>query len=57
MSDWYEKAEHELTQQLNNCEITDHEFELAMRDLTAELRDSAEQAASDAYQDVMDNFQ
>lgn len=53
MADWYERAEHELTQQLNNGEITDHEFELEMRNLTAELRDSAEQAASDAYQDVM----
>lgn len=53
MSDWFERAEHELTEQLNNCEITDHEFELAMRDLCAELRDSAEQAASDVYQDIM----
>lgn len=53
MPDWFERAEHEFTEQLNNCEITDHEFELAMRDLCAELRDSAEQAASDAYSDVM----
>lgn len=53
MADWCERAEHELTEQVNNGEITDHEFELAMRDLMAELRDCAEKAASDAYQDVM----
>ena len=53
MSDWYERAEHELTQQLSRGEISDHEFELEMRNLIAELRDSAEQAASDAYQNVI----
>lgn len=53
MADWFERAEHELSEQLNNGEITDHEFELEMRNLMAELRDSAEQAAADAYQDVM----
>ncbi len=53
MSDWYERAEQELCDALNNCEITEAEFNREMRALADELRGMAEEAAEGAYNDVM----
>ena len=51
--DWYDKAEEELVEALNNGEISNSEFQREMRELNAELRDQAHQAADEAYNDAM----
>jgi hypothetical protein len=51
--DWFEKAEDELCEQLNNGEITEREFNREMHDLRDEARQGAEDAAQDAYDDYM----
>lgn len=56
MSDWFERAEDELIEQLNNGEITREEFNLEMRELRAELRAGAEEAAEAAYNDYMGSW-
>ncbi len=50
---WYERAEDELCEELNNGEITLTEYNRAMRDLNDELRQSAQEAADDAYNKTM----
>ena len=54
MPRWFEKEEDRLTEALNRGEISDQEFSEAMRDLQRELRESAEEAARDAYDREMD---
>ena len=51
--DWYDKAEKELVEAFNNGEISKSEFQREMRQLNAEPRDQAHQAADEAYNDVM----
>lgn len=53
MSDWYYKAMLELEKDLDEGVITDSEFRKHMRDLNGELRECAEQAADQAFHDVM----
>ena len=56
MGDWYERAMEALTEQVNNCEITDAEFHAAMRDLNDELRSQADEAAEEARGAVLDRW-
>jgi len=49
MNDWIERAEQELCDALNSGEITEKEFNEQMRDLMAEVRQGAEDAAAEAY--------
>ncbi len=51
--DWYERAEQQLVDEYNNGTISMKEFNAAMRDLNAELRDSADQAAEEARDAVL----
>jgi len=53
MSDWIAKAEQELCDSLNRGEITEKEFNEQMRDLMAEARQGAEDAAEAAYNDYI----
>jgi len=54
--DWYDRAEQELVDALNNGEISNKEFHREMRDLNAKLRQQAEDAAAEAYDDVMQGW-
>lgn len=51
--DWYDKAEDELVEQLNNGEITRKEFDSEMSELRRELRQQAEDAAQETYDAYM----
>ena len=48
---WYEEAEDELCEQLNNGEITTEEFNKEMSELRREVRAEAEEAAEQARND------
>ena len=54
--DWFEKAEDELVEAVNNGEISQKEFRREMSDLRAELRMQAEEAAEEAYHDVINGW-
>ena len=56
MSNWYDRAVAELEQELEREEITYAEYQRCMRDLREELRDEAEEAARNAYNDVIGGF-
>ena len=49
----FEREEDLLCEQVNSGEITQSEFNGAMRELRSEMRDIANEAASDAYNEVM----
>lgn len=49
MANWFHDAEDALAAALNNGEITKDEFHAAMKDLRAEMRLAAEEAAQEAY--------
>ncbi len=53
---WYERAEDELVESLNNGEITQGEFHMAMRDLRNEVREYAQEAADQAYNDYLGGY-
>ncbi|MEW7985330.1 MAG: hypothetical protein AB2748_22415 [Candidatus Thiodiazotropha endolucinida] len=53
MSHWFERAEDELVEQLNNGEITREEFNREMRELREDLRAGAEEVAQNAFDDYM----
>lgn len=55
MTNWYEKAEDELVNQVNDGEITEREFRQGMRDLNAEYRQGEEDAAEYARENYRDN--
>lgn len=50
---WYDRAVDELEADLSDGAISQAEFNAAIRDLNAELRGTAEEAAHAAYNDVM----
>jgi len=50
MSDWYERAEKQLEEALDNGEISDSEFNDQMRDLNAEYEQARHDAAAEAYE-------
>ena len=54
--DQYEREEDALVEQLNNGEITQKEFHEAMRELRDDVRQQAEMAAEEAYDDVMRRY-
>lgn len=56
MRTWYEKAEDEIDQQLADGLIDSKEYQRQMRDLRAEMRGEAEEAARDAYNDAMGDW-
>jgi len=51
--DWFDRAEDELCAALNRGEITQAEYQREMREIAAELRAQAEDAAEQAYNDTM----
>ena len=51
MNNWYEREEQILCNQLNNGEITEAEFQAAIREMNAELRMQADEAAEQARED------
>lgn len=53
MSDWISKAEDELCDQVNSGQITQAEFDKQMRNLMAEAREHAQEAADYAYDNAM----
>ena len=53
---WYDREEDELVRQLNAGEINQNEFQNAMRDLNAQLRQEAEDNAADAFNRTMGNY-
>ena len=52
-ADWFDKAEAEIEESLSNGEISNKVFQEEMRNLRAELRGLAEEAAEQAYNDTM----
>ena len=56
MADWYDRALNALERDFENGDLTEKEFESAMRDLDDELKQSAEDAADAAYYDVMGRY-
>jgi len=53
---WFEKAEQELEDEYAEGALSLPEFNEAMADLRRELQAEAEEAAVDAYDDVMHRF-
>ena len=53
MPHWADRAEQELADAYNNGELSDSEYQAAMRDLRAEVREAAQEAADEAYDNVM----
>ena len=51
--DWFDRAEQELGEQLDNGEITQKEYWRELSDLRAEMQGGAEDAAEQAYNDYM----
>ena len=49
MLERYQKEEDDLTDAVNNGEISDKEYHQCMRDLRNEMREGAEEAAAEAY--------
>ena len=56
MSNWFEKAERELEDEYEQGGMSLPEFREAMADLRRELQGQAEEAALDAYDEVMHRF-
>jgi predicted RNA-binding protein associated with RNAse of E/G family len=52
----YEREEDELCDDLNEGRITRKEFDAAMRAMRDEIRAQAEDAAREAYDDVMGRY-
>lgn len=50
---WYERAEDQLVDDLNNGLLSRSEFDAEMRELNAQYRQAAEDAAQDAYDNYM----
>ena len=50
---WFDREVDQLEEDLSNGLITNKEFDEGMRELRAELSGQAEDAAADAYNDVM----
>lgn len=50
---WFDKAEQDLHEQLDNGEISNKDFEAEMRYLRDDLRDQAREAAEAAWFNVM----
>ncbi len=53
---WYDKAEDDLCEQLDEGEITETEFNSEMRSLRDEVKAGAEEAADNAYNDYMNRY-
>lgn len=53
---WYEREVERPEEELANGELAIKEFNEAMRYLNAELQAAAEEAAQQAYDDVMGNW-
>lgn len=53
---WFDKAEEELEQDLADGNITQKEYNQAMRELQAEYREAVDQAGEDARQNYMWNY-
>ena len=53
MGDWYDKAELQLGESLENGDISEEEYHEEMKNLNEELRQSAEDKAQEAYNDEM----
>lgn len=51
MPRWYDKAVEELEKEYDEGGMSNEDFREAMRDLDAELRDAADQAAEQARED------
>lgn len=50
---WYDRAEQQLVDDLNDGRISQSEFNNEMRELNRDLRQAAEDAAEDAYNSYM----
>jgi molecular chaperone GrpE (heat shock protein) len=53
---WVDKAEHELEEALANGEMSEKEFREEMRNIHAEHEQEAQDAAEQAYNDVMGHW-
>lgn len=53
MNNWYERAEEQIERDLSEGLIDSAEYLRQMRDLRAELRAEAQEAAERAYNDAM----
>ena len=51
--DWYDRACAELDKQFNDGELTESEHWREMKNLNADLKDRANEAAQEAYDDAM----
>lgn len=51
--DWIERAEREIEEEFERGDVTEKEYNAAMRDLYQEVRDCAEDAAQEAYDNSM----
>ena len=49
MSNWIEREEQHLCNDLNNGIITQKEFDFSMRELMAEATEAAQEAADETY--------
>jgi len=56
MTHWVDKAEKQLEEELENGEISDKEFREQMKDVYAEYEQEGQDAAEQAYNDVMGNW-
>jgi hypothetical protein len=49
MSDWFDRAEQEISKDHDNGDLTDKEYQQAMKDLHREYDDYAHQEAQNTY--------
>lgn len=53
MSRWYDRAVEQIEKELADGDISPKEYHEQMRDLNAELEESAREAGEQAYNDTM----
>ena len=53
---WYEREEEQLENELANGEISNKEFNAAIRDMRREQEENAQQSAREAYDREMNQY-
>lgn len=56
MPRWYDKAECQLADELENGDLSPEEYRAAMKDLNEELKESGREAAERAYYDATEGW-
>jgi len=56
MNGWMDRAEKQLWEAYERGDMSNKEYDAEMRDLRDELQQSAEEAADEAYENVMNGY-